>query len=278
MSIYRLSIRPRRLLAVVVVVALLALMATAFVGPGPGPARAVGPAAGMGLQIKSACTDASQLTTVNAGVPFVVCVVSNLAPSVAIAGLTSEVLFPPELKWLPRVLCTDEVQVETLIGMAPPEACQAGVTLLGGVGHVVLSEVTIPPFAALDVATGSTTTLIELDFTCNEAGSHKLTLTAVPDSAFGAVYVDVNNSQINVKTVQQDYDADTSANDVADTLVVACVEESVGGIAELPDVAGTLLETTASSNGNLGLVVGAATAMLLAFSGAAWYVSKRRFG
>ena len=156
-------------------------------------------------------------------------------------------------------------------------ACNAKTTFLGGAGHVVLSEFATPPLEALDVATGSTTTLIELDFTCNEAGSHKLTLTAVPDSPDGAVYFDLNGDPINLKTVQQDYDGDTTPNDVADTTTIDCVG-SVGGITELPDVAGTPLETTASSDANLGLIVGVAAAMLLAISGAAWYISKRRFG
>ena len=257
-----------------ILLALIMLLATVLLSPGP--ARAAGPGAGMSLQVKSACTDASQLTTVEAGVPFVLCVVSDPAPSVAIAGFDSEVLFPSELKWTQRASCADEVQVETLIGMVSPEVCEAGVTFLGGAGHIVLSEIALPPLEALTVPTGSTTSLVELDFACNVAGSYKLTLTAAPDSPEGAAYIDLSGSKINVKTVQQDYDGDTTANDVADTGTLSCIG-SVGGISELPDVAGTPLETTASSNGNLGLVVGVAAAMLLAIGGAAWYVSKRRF-
>ena len=342
MSIYRLSIRPRRLLAVVVVVALLALMATAFVGPAAGPAQAAGPGAGMSLQIKSACTDASQLTTVNAGVPFVVCVVSNLAPSVAIAGFTSEVLFAepetgtqcansvdddsdvfindgcpqvddapevgadclnatddednddfqpgkqndgvvndgcpartPNLKWTPRALCSDEVQVGRQdAGML--EICNAKITFFGGVGHAVFSEFA-DPAEPLTVPADSTTTLVEMDFTCNAEGSYKLTLTAAPDSADGAAYADVNGNKINVKTVLQDYDGDTVPNNVADTTTFECVG-TVGGIAELPDIARTPLETTASSDANLGLVAGVAAGNLLVIGGAAWYVRRRRFG
>jgi len=275
MSTYLLPIRPRRLLAVVVVVALLALLATVLLGPGP--ARAAGPDPGMSLQIKSACTNASQLTTVNAGVPFVVCVVSDLAPSVAIAGLTSEVLFPPELKWTQRP-CEDEVQVGRQDTVAL-QFCQASITFLGGAGHVVVSEFPMtPPAAALDVTASSTTTLIELEFTCNAPGSYKLTLTAAPDSPDGAAYADVNGSEINVKTVQQDYDGDTTANEVADTLIILCLGPNVGGIAELPDVAGASLETTASSDTSVVLIAGVAAANLLAISGAAWYVSRRRFG
>ena len=342
MSIYRFSIRSRRLLAVVVVVALVALMATAFAGPAAGPARAAGPGAGMSLQIKNACTDASELPVVGVGVPFVVCVVSDPAPSEEIAGFASEVLFAepetgtqcannidddgdgfindgclqvadaPEvgadclndtddedndsfqvgkqndgvvndgcpartlnLKWTPRASCEAEVQVGRQdAGMLA--VCNAKSTFLGGVGHVVFSE-----FAdlaePLTVPASSTTTLVEMDFTCNVEGSYKLTLTAAPDSPDGAAYVDLQGHKIKVKTVLQDYDGDTTPNDVADTTTFVC-EGIVGGLAELPEVAGTPLETTASSDGNLGLIVGVATAMLLAMSGAAWYISKRRFG
>ena len=275
MSIYRFPIRSRRLLAVVVVVALVALMAIVFAGQAAGPARAAGPGAGMSLQIKSACTDTSQLTTVQAGVPFVVCVVSDPAPSVAIAGFDSEVIFPSELKWTPRASCEAEVQVgrQDTLDLA---ICNAKSTFLGGVGHTVFSE-----FAdlaePLTVPAGSTTILVELDFTCNVAGSYKLTLTAAPDSAEGAAYADLQGHKLNVKTVLQDYDGDTVANDVADTATFECVG-TVGGIAEFPDVAGTPLETTASSDGILGLIVGVATAMLLAISGGAWYVGRRRLG
>ena len=324
-----------------VLLALVMLLATVLLGTGP--ARAAGPGAGMSLQIKNACTDASELPVVGVGVPFVVCVVSDPAPSVSIAGFVSEVLIPGEpetgaqctnssdddsdgfindgcpqvddmpevgaqclnntddednddfavgkqndgvvndgcpartlnLKWTPRASCTDEVKVGRQDTM-PLAACNAKATFLGGVGHVVISEFA-DPAEPLDVATGSTTTLVELDFTCNVEGSYKLTLTAVPDSPDGAVYIDLSGDPIKVKTVLQDYDGDTTPNDVADTTTFIC-EGIVGGITELPDVAGTPLETTASSNGNRGLVVGVATTMLLAISGAAWYVSKRRFG
>ena len=402
--------------------ALLGLvMLLAAVLLGPDQARAASPGAGMSLQVKSACADASELTTVEAGVPFVVCVISDPAPNDPIAGFVSEVLIPAEpetgaqctngsdddgdgivndgcpkvdsipevgaqclnntddednsgllpgkqndglvndgcpkvdsipevgaqclndtddedndagmpgkqndgvvndgcpqvdalpevgaqclnntdeedndnfitgnqkdgvindgcpprtlaLKWVPREFCEDEVQVgrQDLVDLA---ACQSSFTFLGGVGHTVFSEF-VDPAPPLTVPTGGTTTLVEMDFTCNVEGSYKLTLTAAPDSPDGAAYVDLSGSKINVKTVPQDYDGDTSPNNVADTTTFECVG-TVGGIAELPEVAGTSLETAASSNANLALVAAVATAMLLAFSGAAWYVSRRRFG
>ena len=66
-----------------------------------------------------------------------------------------------------------------------------------------------------------------MDFVCNTTGSHKLTLTAVPDSPFGAVYGDVLSGLIEVKTVPQDYDGNTVANQVADTITINCVSGPV---------------------------------------------------
>ena len=52
----------------------------------------------------------------------------------------------------------------------------------------------------------------------------------------------------------------------------------VGGIAELPEVAGTPLDTPDSSGSNIGLlatVAGAIAAGALALGGAAWYARRR---
>ena len=57
-----------------------------------------------------------------------------------------------------------------------------------------------------------------------------------------------------------------------------CVANAVGGIAELPEVAGTPLETDGSSGGSLGVLAGIAAgtvAGILAFGGAAWYARRR---
>ena len=56
------------------------------------------------------------------------------------------------------------------------------------------------------------------------------------------------------------------------------VSAAVGGIAELPDMAGTPLDAPDSSGGNTGLlaaVIAAATAGALKIGGAAWYARKR---
>ena len=89
--------------------------------------------------------------------------------------------------------------------------------------HFVYSENAPPPVEALAVAPGSITSLLELDFSCNVQGSHKLTLTAYPDSSVGAAYIDLGANIIEVSTIQQDYDGDTVPNAVADTITFTCV-------------------------------------------------------
>ena len=57
------------------------------------------------------------------------------------------------------------------------------------------------------------------------------------------------------------------------------IQEPVGGIAELPDAAGTPLEATDSSGGSIGMWVVVAAGVVggaLALGGAGWYVRRRR--
>ena len=57
------------------------------------------------------------------------------------------------------------------------------------------------------------------------------------------------------------------------------VPQSIGGIAELPEVAGTPLDATGSSDGNAGLFAGvivAVAAGTVALGGAAWYIRRQR--
>ena len=57
-----------------------------------------------------------------------------------------------------------------------------------------------------------------------------------------------------------------------------CVANAVGGIAELPEVAGTPLETDGSSDGGTGLLAGVAVAVgagAITLAGAAWYARRR---
>ncbi|MCH8901610.1 MAG: CHRD domain-containing protein [Chloroflexi bacterium] len=56
------------------------------------------------------------------------------------------------------------------------------------------------------------------------------------------------------------------------------ITNTVGGVAELPEVAGAPLQTTASSGGNAGLLAGVIAAVVagaVALGGAAWYVRRR---
>ena len=58
----------------------------------------------------------------------------------------------------------------------------------------------------------------------------------------------------------------------------AALLPEVGGIAELPEVAGTPLETSGSSGGNAGVLAGMAAALVavaVALTGAAWYARRR---
>ena len=64
---------------------------------------------------------------------------------------------------------------------------------------------------------------------------------------------------------------------VTDTIAVLC-QGAVGGIAELPEVAGTPLDATGSSDGNAGLfagIIAAVVAGAVALGSAAWYVRRR---
>ena len=220
------------LIAIVLVTAFLVSGAS---DSGPVLAASSGPA--MSLQIKNDCDDGSELTSVNSGVPFVVCVVADPAPSVEISSIGSEVLFPAGLKYT-RSSCDDEVQVARQDAQ-PLTICESFNTVREGAGHAVLSEIAVPPLAALDVVPDSTTTLLKLDFVCNTGGSHTLTLTAVPDSLGGATYGDTNAVELNVKTILFDYDGSTTANAVADTAVVECIQPPT----ETPTLTPTLTPT-----------------------------------
>ena len=169
---------------------------------------------------------------VDVGIPFTISVTADPAPNVAIGGFNTEVLFPGAIEWRQRAGCEDEVQVGT-DGSAPEICIQYLSQLLEGAAHTVLSEVDVPPLAALDVTPGSTTTLVEIDFVCRIAGSHTLVLAAVPDSgAFGSVYAGLDAFPLLLETIEHDYDGDTTPNAVADILTLDC--RSSQGTTEQP--------------------------------------------
>ncbi len=186
-------------------ISLVAVLAFAWgqVNPDGAQADAGGPAMSLGAP-----------GIVYMGVTFQVTVTADPAPDVDVAGFGSEVLYPDGLKSLPREFCEDELQVERVDGGAIA-LCNSFVPILtGGVAHAVLSQFQ-QDAAALDVAPGSTTLLLELDFVCNTAGSYTLTLTAVPDSPDGALFGAPSGAEIAVKTV----------DGVADTLTIECSDE-----------------------------------------------------
>ena len=207
--------RPRLLaaLGLLAAVAVVALLLT-WDRASPGMTQAAGPGPGMSLDAPG---------TVFMGVTFQVTVNADPAPDEFVI-FGSEVLFPAGLQWLPGPLCEDEVQVGRPDG-GILWLCQSSVTTpLGGAGHAVFASLGIPPYyPPFDVVAGSTTALVELDFVCDMPGSYQLTLTANPDSPDGAVFADTNGTEIQVKTVEQDYDGDTVPNQVADTLAIDCV-------------------------------------------------------
>ena len=184
------------------------------------------------------------------------------------------------LTWLQRASCEDEVQVARKDGESLTVCHSFDSLLLGGAGFVVISQITSPA-PNLNVTPGSITMLVELDFVCNTVGSHRLTLTAVPDSGFGAIYANTSGNELFVKTVPQELDLDFDGvpepHQVADTLVINCVEPfdfngtpiAVGGFQ-------TPLGPPAAPGTNAGLLaLVAATAAALALGGAAGYTRRR---
>ena len=130
---------------------------------------------------------------------------------------------PPvgDLMWLQRPSCEGpgpdgEVQVGRQDGERL-QFCLAIITSSAGVGHSVGSAVARPPLPPLDVAPGSTTTLVELDLLCMAPGVYDLVLTA--SSLYGTA---ADSTPIPLKTVPNDLDGDTVPEYVADVLSISC--------------------------------------------------------
>ena len=160
--------------------------------------------------------------SVSTGETFTVIIMADPAPDIEVAGFGTEVFFDAGMEWLQRPNCEDEALVRQADG-EPLVICFSFVSALsGGTVHGVLGEVASRPLTPLDLTPGSTAPLIELDFRCLTAGSHTLTLTALPDSPDGAVYGDVEGNEIRVETKRQDHNGDTTLNDVADSVTINC--------------------------------------------------------
>jgi hypothetical protein len=143
----------------------------------------------------------------------------------AISGIGAEILLPAGLRWIPRATCPAEVLLRT--GGNPPTLClrqtQTGQIppppAAGDDARFAASTGVQPPLSAFDTPLGN---MVQIDVQCVSAGSHKIVLTAVPDSPFGAVYFALDLTEINVATVQQDLDGDTTMENIADGHVVNC--------------------------------------------------------
>ena len=124
-----------------------------------------------------------------------------------------------------RTTCADEIQVARSDG-GGIAICTSTDTPTGGAGIAVLTQIAAPPIAPLNVATGSTDTLVKLSLTCDLLGTHTLVLTAAPESPAGASYGDTAANTLFVKTVSAqldlDFDGLLEPHQVADTIVVHC--------------------------------------------------------
>ena len=202
------------------------------------------------------------------GETFIVTVTADPAPDIEIAGFGSEIIWfesddsgviipdaeltPDGLKWQQRDGCLDELQVERADGGAIESCVSVTSILTGGAAHAVLSEFALPA-AALDVDLGSASLLLELDFVCNTAGSYTLVLTAVPDSPDGALFGGMDGAEISVKTVELDYDGDTAANLVADSVTIECSDEPPPTDTPEPtDIPPTDVPATATTQATVG--------------------------
>ncbi len=97
--------------------------------------------------------------------------------------------------------------------------------------------------------------VVAVDLTCSTQGSE--TVSMVPGAPGNTHILDELFGEL--------------AEAGSESLTVHCV--SVGGIAELPEVAGTPLETDGSSRANVAIAVAVAAAVALA--GAGWYARRR---
>lgn len=160
--------------------------------------------------------------TVLVGETFTITVSADPAPDVEIAGFASEVVFPDGVSWLPRARCEDELQVERLDGGPILQCFAFRSAVLKGAAHAILAGFGGLPLPQLNAAPGETAPLLEIDLRCDSPGRHELVLTAVPESAFGALFADVRANELRVKTIAFDMDGDTSPEQVANVLTVDC--------------------------------------------------------
>ena len=225
----------RRVALIILPLALLAALALVWARLDHDPAQAAGPGMSLSAAGVLSCTD----TTVNPaectvafGGTFQVYVNSNPSISELIGAFSAEVIFPDGLTYnRPPVgandtaACMNELLLERQGGGVPVVCLSQEITDPAGMNISVISsfggvpELILPP--------GSQTSMVEISATCKAGGSHTLALSAKiagnpQSSIFGALYVNTALVEIEVKTVDYDYDGDTVANPVADLLTINC--------------------------------------------------------
>ena len=150
--------------------------------------------------------------------------------------------------------------------------------LTGGHAWSALTDL-LAPGDALVLGTSSKVVLVNASYSCNILGTHEISLGVWPSDPDGAVYGTLDQDVIAVKSEAHDVDTDGDTNAdvtmVADTATITCVANVVGGVAELPEVAGTPLGTDGSARANVGIAV-AVAAGAMTLGGAAWYARRRR--
>ncbi|MCH7837411.1 MAG: hypothetical protein IIC26_02775 [Chloroflexi bacterium] len=258
------SIRAHWKLALLPALPLIAVLAMVMFfawGQSSDQAEAAGPAPGMALAAPA---------TVEVGSKFTVTISGNPVPpkgSPGFAGFGAEVQVSAGLKYNGINDCPSELKA-TVQGGGSPEVCSSFTDVAGDHAIAVLTAFTVP-LPELDAA-GSNEDLANFSYQCNTPGTKTITLLTVAQSPDGAQYVAPDASTIAVTT---------KVGDNADQITIDC--GPVGGIAELPEIAGTPLEAAGSSGSNTGLIAGIVAAIAagsVALGGAAWYARRRRLG
>ena len=249
------------LLPALPLIAVLAMVMFFAWGQSSDQVEAAGPAPGMALAAPA---------TVKVGAKFTVIISGNPVPpkgSPGFAGFGAEVQVSAGLKYNGINDCPSELKA-TVQGGGSPEVCSSFTDVAGDHAIAVLTAFTVP-LPEMD-ASGPNEDLANFSYQCNTPGTKTITLLTVAQSPDGAQYVVPDASTIAVTT---------KVGDNADQITIDC--GPVGGIAELPEIAGTPLEAAGSSGSNTGLIAGIVAAIAagsVALGGAAWYARRRRLG
>ena len=219
--------------------------------------------------------------TAGVGQQFTLVVEATGIPGGGYLGFQTEVLLGG-LVWKKAAVCQQEV--------VWPDILAAGVCIAGNGPGGEARHFAGPGFP-LPLPSAFIGGLVQLTVDCPAPGSHKVTLTAVPNSLAGAAFIDPLAVQVTVKTQPQ------NGNPVADTLTINCVlpptptptatptatatpnvppptaPPPLGGSGLFPEVPGA-----GGSSMPIALVTGIAVAIAAGattFAGAAWYARRR---